>query len=156
MGNLTSRDYRDAEDYSYLQDVLFEYVTSQSMPTETITTHGLDEIKRELKEKIEQKITSDIKEKLETADKLLLINKEVEAKNKETFREYKRILELYEAAELENKLLIEQNKVLIEIDNLLEDKVSVWNFSNIFKQVRNTLNKLKDVEVLNNGKNKSI
>ena len=51
-------------DYETLEQLLFSRCESVSFPQETITTHGLDEVKEELRKELDD----EIKQKLEIAD----------------------------------------------------------------------------------------
>lgn len=136
---------------------LFKKVTSISTPINEITTIGLDEVKKELREDIESKINKDIQNKLSNADKVLELN------NKLT----KEIREL----DIENNLLLKNNKSLkeeLEIESNLaksfkEDSIDLDKVSQIllkpynFWNSRNIVKEIKEIINLNNlSKNKSI
>lgn len=113
----------------HLIKVFFEKITSYSIPNETTTTHGLDEIKNELRTEINNSIDADLKRKLENADKALV-------KNDELIKENKNLTE-------ENLSLVEKNKKLIEVSDSTNEKIKASE-SEVEK-----LSKVKDV--LKNG-----
>lgn len=112
-----------------LQDVFFERTTAHSMPIKEVTLHGLDEIKKEIREELESKMDSDTKRKLKDAEKTTHQNYTLIEKNKK----------------LNNSILLltEVNKTLsTTFDNLTE------NVSKTKSEIEK-LNKIK--EILKNG-----
>ena len=114
---------------SHLQNVFFEKVTSYSIPIEETTTHGLDEIKVEIRNDLKEKMDEEIKRKIENAEKALSKNNELLAYNK--------------ALTTENNSLTEKNKKLTEQCDELTKKLTGAEDAN------DTLNKVR--ELLKNG-----
>lgn len=113
----------------HLAKVFFEKATSYSGPNEETTTHGLDEIKAEIRNDLKAKMDDDIKRKIENAEVALLKNDELLKENK--------------ALTSENSSLIEKNKKLTEQYDELTKKLTDVEDTN------ETLNKVR--EILKNG-----
>ena len=110
----------------HLARVFFEKITSYSMPNEEITTHGLDEIKVEIRNDLKAKIDDDTKRKLENADVAL-------SKNNELLKENKTLTS-------ENSYLAEKNKKLTEqCDELTKKLTEIENGNEILGKVKDTL-----------------
>lgn len=135
LWNLMGIDYRQLPKMpefihtDHLINVFFERVKSYSMPNEETTTHGLDEIKAEIRNDLKTKIDDDTKRKLENADVAL-------SKNNELLKENKTLIS-------ENSSLTEKNKKLTEQCDELTKKLTDVEDAN------ETLNKVR--EALKNG-----
>ena len=96
-------------DLDHIRNVFFERTTSMSVPSEPeITTIGLDEYKKELREDIEREIKASQLRKLEKADGIITKNAELLVENDKVTKE--------------NGTLIKMNKKLTKISEELEQE----------------------------------
>jgi hypothetical protein len=96
-----------------LQDIFFDKVDSISFPKTETTTHGLDDIKLEIRTELKQAIDSDIKYKLTLAEDTLEKNNKLISENKKLSKE--------------NENLINTNKAIVE--NLEQNIKSLTNYT---------------------------
>lgn len=94
---------------------LFKKTTSHTIHDDEVTTHGLDEIKEELRIDIEKNINEDIKEKLERASKFQ--------------KEKSEILDNLSIATKKNTTLSKENENLIKVIEELEIKLKKTEIS---------------------------
>lgn len=130
--HLLGLDYRGLPkmpDYihtDYLAKVFFEKATSYSMPYEEITTHGLDEIKAEIRNDLKAKMDEETKRKIENAEAAL-------SKNDGLFKENK-------ALTADNSSLTEKNKKLTEqCDELTKKLTDIENGNETLEKVKDAL-----------------
>lgn len=124
-------------------DIFFDKTKSYSCPTEEITTHGLDEIKKEIREDIESKIDKDIVEKLNYLEKLseknkLLVNDnddlkvELDIMKERNTNLTQEIDNLNSIIETNNS---NDNKLDI-IKDILKDDITIWNKGDILRKLK--------------------
>lgn len=106
-------------------DILFDRVKIMSQPVSEITTHGLDDIKAELREELKVNMDSDINIKIQNAEKVLSKSHE--------------LIKQHEIITSENISILKKNKELITQVNILTNKVAELETSN------DILNKIKDI-----------
>lgn len=137
-----------------LADVFFEKVTTFSHPIVETTTHGLDEIKNEIREDLLSKIDSDTKEKLKYADETIIKNNELIVKinelevhsenvvkhNKSLLTQIEHLQSLLDCSITENKKIISENsnlkKIGEDVTKLVNDKYTIFNFKSKIKKLK--------------------
>lgn len=126
----------------YLINAFFEKATSHSVPYEEITTHGLDEIKAEIRNDLKTKMDDETNRKIKNAETVLLKNDELLKENKTLTTDNNILTE-------NNKKLTEQcdglikilndtengNKVLFDIKDILKDGYGFWNKSELLDKI---------------------
>jgi hypothetical protein len=113
----------------YLRGAFFSKATSYSTPTEEITTHGLDEIKLEIRNELKEQLDDEIASKIKIADMQISQNNELINSNTQL--------------KTDNDILTQNNKLLVEQCNVLTKTLNeVTNHAE-------TLDKIK--EILKNG-----
>lgn len=124
-----SRDFYNFGDRDMIFDRCFELVKTEQTPFEEITTHGLDEVKAELKEEIKKNLDKDIIEKISRAE--------------EIFKEGNKIFDRNKLLEQDNKLLVKANEGLIKEMEAIKVESEDYKFIN---------NKLESIRIaLSNG-----
>lgn len=141
----------DMFDYETLERLLFSRCESVSFPQETITTHGLDEVKEELRKELDD----EIKQKLEIADQKIKeyskINNELTETKMELSKTKKQLDNEMEynkkaADTIDNQsktteqLVKMYSNVLDTYNEIFADKVNVFNCMGKLKKLRNSLN----------------
>ena len=125
---LTGVDYRGVSlkpDYihtDHLQNIFFEKVTSYSTPVNETTTHGLDEIKHEIREDLKKNIDDEIKTKIGQAEALI-------SRNGELIKENKNLVYSNENFSDKNKALVENMDKLNE--NIIDGQNNLKAFNNV-------------------------
>ena len=132
LWHLLGLDYRGLPkmpDYihtDHLVKVFFEKSTSHSMPYEETTTHGLDEIKAEIRNDLKAKMDDDTNRKIKNAETAL-------SKNDEVLKENKTLT-------TDNSSLTEKNKKLTEqCDELTKKLTDIENGNETLGKVKDTL-----------------
>lgn len=116
----------------HLSNVFFEKVTSYLMPYEETTTHGLDEIKAEIRNDLKAKMDEETKRKIENAEVAL-------SKNNELLKDNKTLT-------ADNSYLTEKNKKLTEqCDELTKQCDELTKKLTDFEDANDTLNKVREV-----------
>lgn len=152
LWNLMGIDYRDQRQYlppinSYLNisrlgDTFFEKATSISMPVEEITTHGLDEVRNEIREELKSKMDEETSTKLKRADETL-------SKYDTILKENKKLSDEIESTIGKNKILVERldtltedingkkkaESILTNINEILKDGYGFWGKSKLLDKV---------------------
>lgn len=138
-------------DFETLEKLLFSRCESVSFPLETITTHGLDGVKEELRKELDD----EIKQKLEIAEQniqeLSKINKELSetkmklSKTKEELdneiKYNKKAADtITEQSKTTERLVKMYSNVLDTYNKIFADKVNVFNCMGKLKKLRNSLN----------------
>lgn len=126
-----------------LIDSFFEKQQSISQPCEEITTHGLDEIKSEIREDLKAQLNDDIKSKIERADKALTLNNELLTKIENIESENYNLKLDNTNLMLEIRELKEKIKTFDKLKNYiteLQGNISLFNFKSKFKQLNNLNN----------------
>lgn len=138
-------------DFYALEKLLFSRCKSVSYPLETITTHGLDEVKEELRKELDD----EIKQKLEIADQKTKeyskINNELTETKMELSKTKKQLdneIEYNKKAadtitnqsKTAEQLLKMYSNVLDTYNEIFADKVNVFNCMGKLKKLRNSLN----------------
>ena len=141
----------DMFDFETLEKLLFSRCESVSFPLETITTHGLDEVKEELRKELDD----EIKQKLEIADQKTKeyskINNELTETKMELSKTKKQLDNEIEYNKKAADTITEQSKtteqlvkmysnVLDTYNKIFADKVNVFNCMGKLKKLRNSLN----------------
>lgn len=142
-------NYSSSIDFHKLANSLFRIEKRVSTPKTTVTTHGLDEIKVELKEEIERNINAEIKEKLGELDNLHKKLPKILKENDELAREIVVIKQKHMKLFEENIELNEKNKELNETNFDINDKINTveskienaewWNAPSVIKYLKNTV-----------------
>ena len=133
-------------DYIRLSDIFFEKTTIVNVPHEEITTHGLDEIKKEIRDELKASMDQETKERLENADKLESKNAELVKLNRELAEAnhsleagrkalVDRIDELEKVNEGHLKIIDKHGSKLIEIDTILASGYDFWNKKSLLDRI---------------------
>ena len=137
-------------DYDKLEDLLFTRTHTHSFPQETITTHGLDEVKEELRKELDD----EIKQKLEIADQKIKesykINNELSETKMELSKTKKQLDNEIEYNKKAADTITEQSKtterlvklysnILDTYNSIFADKVNIFNCMGKLKQLRKSL-----------------
>lgn len=138
-------------DFETLEKLLFSRCESVSFPLETITTHGLDEVKEELRKELDD----EIKQKLEIADQKTKeyskINNELTETKMELSKTKKQLDNEIEYNKKAADTITEQSKtteqlvkmysnILDTYNKIFADKVNVFNCMGKLKKLRKSLN----------------
>lgn len=141
-------DYRYVEHipnyihFDRLRNAFFEKKTSYSTPIEEITTHGLDEIKAEIRNDLKAKMDDETKRKIENAEVAL-------SKNGELLKDVKILTSENESLSVNNKKLTIQcdeltkkltyindgNETLNTIRELLKNGYGFWNKGELLDKI---------------------
>ncbi len=133
-------------DYKRLADIFFEKITVVSVPHEEITTHGLDEIKKEIRDELKASMDQETKDRLENAAKLEIKNAELVKLNLDLSAENHSILsgrkalvdridELEKINEGHLKTIDKHGSKLIEIDTILASGYDFWNKKSLLDRI---------------------
>jgi uncharacterized protein YigA (DUF484 family) len=148
LWHLLGLDYRvlpKMPDYihtDHLVKVFFEKATSHSMPYEETTTHGLDEIKAEIRNDLKTKMDEETNRKIKNAetalsknDELLKENQTLTTDNNTLIEKNKKLTE--QCDELTKKLtdIEDGNKVLSNVKDTLKNGYGFWNKSEILDKI---------------------
>ena len=148
LWNLIGVDYRrlpkmpEFINTDQLSNVFFQRVKSYSMPYEEITTHGLDEIKAEIRNDLKAKMDDDTKRKIENAKVALSKNNELLKENKTLTTDNSSLAEknkkLTERCDELTKKLIEfenGNELLGTVKDILKNGYGFWNKSKLLDKI---------------------
>jgi len=109
-----------------LINVFFEKVKSSSTPNEEITTHGLDDIKVEIRNDLKKKMDDETNRKIKNAETVL-------SKNNELLKENRTLV-------TDNNMLTEKNKNLTKLcDELTKKLIDIENDNKVLFYVKDTL-----------------
>lgn len=134
----------------FLIDSFFEKVKTTSIPSEEVTTHGLDDIKNELKNTIKNELDESIKNKIKNAEIVL-------SKNDELLKENQNLLKENNLAKEKNDFLLKQNSEVIgkltkienqnesinKIKEVLKNDYNFWNCLKILNKINIIMNNNK-------------
>lgn len=126
-----------------LIEAFFQRGTSISHPPVTeVTTHGLDEIKAEIREELKREMDTDIKDKLETAgialsqhSGLMSRNSDLVRENDELKKNIKGLTEIGNSMNREIDRIYKENRTINEIQGLLHNGYTFWNKSKILDKI---------------------
>jgi predicted nuclease with TOPRIM domain len=146
--HLLGLDYRTLPkmpDYihtDHLAKVFFEKTTSYSMPYEETTTHGLDEIKAEIRNDLKEKMDEETNRKIKNAETALSKNDELLKENLTLTSENNILTEknnklTEQCDELTKKLteIEDGNKVLSGVKDILKNGYGFWNKSELLDKI---------------------
>jgi len=140
-------------------DLFFSKEKSHDMTTsEEITTHGLDEIKAELKTQLESEMTTATKQKLEKAAKALkkeseylekidnLLNETSTQKSEIRHLEdmLKSLEKNLESVNLDVKLFQELKDAVSQMGTILYSGASIWNLKRLFEQLKDVYSEIQE------------
>lgn len=140
----------DLEFVNYLLRTFFKKETSFSIysDNETVTTHGLDEIKVELRKDIESKIDKETKDKLERADVAIRRHREIIQEKEELEKELKGLSQKYtKTLDLCDKLTKEldakekDDLTINYIEKVLSNGYNFWNAVDKLNNIKDSLRK---------------
>ena len=124
-----------------LIDLFFERAKSYSTPYEETTTHGLDEIKAEIRDVLMSEMTEDTKHKIKAAEAALLRNDDLFKENRLLTKENNLLVEknkrlVERCDEVLNKLDKAENdvKTLSKVKDILKDGYGLWNRSKLLDE----------------------
>jgi hypothetical protein len=148
LWHLLGLDYRglpkmpDCIHTDHLASVFFEKVKSYSMPNEETTTHGLDEIKAEIRNDLKAKMDEETNRKIKNAetalsknDELLKENRTLTTDNGTLTEKNKKLTE--QCDELTKKItdIEDGNKVLSDVKDTLKNGYGFWNKSELLDKI---------------------
>lgn len=130
----------------HLIGAFFDQITSISCPTVEVTTHGLDEIKAEIRTQLWDEMDEDTQRKIKDAESILYRNNELLKENNTLTQANERL------NQLNSELLIMCNKatqytsevennarIINYLRNLLKDGYTLWNRSKLLNSIMKTL-----------------
>jgi DNA-directed RNA polymerase subunit H (RpoH/RPB5) len=123
-----------------LENVFFESFYTTTIPKETVTTHGLDEITVELRAELKNEIDSEIKTKLENAEQLSIKNEELVKDMKLVLDENKVLMNMLEIHQQDLSKYKESDLIVNNLISYLKDiKLSMWNYKKILDKIKSEL-----------------
>ena len=149
-GDKNTIDYINI-DYGMLINSLFTKTTSHSVPRIETTTHGLDEIKSEIREDLKSKMDSETISKLEELSNLSFKHNEVVKELTELNKKYKAVSDI--KIELVGKNLELEKQVkkhekadsyIYKIGDILSENPTMFNKGRLLRGVTNMVNYYND------------
>jgi cell shape-determining protein MreC len=126
--------------------LMFERTKSTFTSPDIITTHGLDEIKEEIREDLKKKMDGDIKNKLERAEEALLRDRELLEENEKLKHENNGLHKMNKELMKHNEEVLSELSLIKDCTKVIEElKVLLSNSKPGLFRNKKILNKVADI-----------